>query len=122
MELRDRVRRLQRKSPKGGVSFELNDGRKYRYVDEDGFELYRHAASCARADYKRKPRPDVPEVFHAVANARNRAQAVEQLYPDWTLKRPFCPYDLEVLVRDGEIVPEQFAPSYEPVLAAGEEE
>ena len=53
-----------------------------------------------------------------MANARNRFRAVEQLYPDWPTKRPFCPYDLEALVRDGEIVAEKFAPSYPPASAA----
>ena len=122
MGIEGRLNKIEKAIQADVVSFELKDGSRYRYADEGGRELYRHAAICARADYQRRPRPDVPEVFHAVANARNRSWAVGQLYPDWPTKRPFCPYNLEALVWDGELVPEQFAPSYEPVLAAGEEE
>lgn len=119
MGIEGRLNKIEKAMQADVVSFELNDGSRYRYADEDGRELYRHAADCARADYQRKPRPPVPEVFRAVSRARNRSRAVEQLYPDWTLKRPFCPYDLSVLVRDGEIVPAEFAPSREPVLVVG---
>jgi hypothetical protein len=118
MGIEGRLSKIEKAMQANVVSFELTDGNRYRYADEDGFELYRHAASCVRADFQRKPRPHVPEVFHAVAKAKNRFRAVEQLYPDWPLKRPFCPYDLEVLVRDGEIVAEKFAPSCPPIEAA----
>ena len=121
MGIEGRLNKIEKAVQADVVSFELNDGHKYRHSSEGGRELSRHAANCARADYQRKPRPPVPEVFYALANAKNRSRAVEQLYPDWSLKRPFCPYNLEVLVRDGEIVDEKFAPSYEPVLAVGEE-
>ncbi len=116
-----RRERARMRDQVGGKSILLNDGSRYRYVrDQVPMELFKHAGNTIRADYQREPRPEPPEIFRAIAKARNRLFALEQIYPEWETRSPLCAYNLWALVETGELVHVAFCDDYPPITEDGE--
>jgi hypothetical protein len=102
MALQDKLRRLE-KAMRGTLSsFELADGSRY-YFDpqEAGKTTFKFLADSLTADYKRAPRPDPPALLQAVANAKNRGEALSRVMGGY----PHLPVDREALLARGEFVP-----------------
>jgi len=102
MALRDKLRRLE-KNMRGQLGyFELADGTRY-YFDPQG--VFRHTfiyfANSLRTDYKREPRPEPPEILRAIANAKDRGEALALVMGDYS----HLPIDQEALIQRGEFVP-----------------
>ncbi len=112
MGLRGRVTRLQ-KAVRGTLdSFELADGSRFWFdPDAAARERFMFLASCLTADYRRKPRPEPPEVLRAVASARDREEALSRVMNGYD----HLPLDAGALVERGELVPRSLAPGYPPV-------
>ena len=117
MGLRSKLDKLQ-KAMRGNLeSFELQDGSRYFYEPGAvGMEVFKHGSDCLRADYRSEARPEPPEMLQAVARARDRRAAVEQLFAPGP--PPLMAYDMEALVESGEFVPHSFLAghSYEESL------
>ncbi len=118
MGLRDTIRRLER-TARGHLSwFELASGTRY-YFDpmQAARAVYLYYCAAGRADCDREPRPEPPDVLKAVANAKDRRQALSAVMAGSS----FLPVEEEALAERGEFVPVSLVAgrSYEEVLAAG---
>ncbi len=104
MGLRGKLRRLERGAREGLASFILEDGSRYYYNPASG-EIFLHSCDCLRAQGSeaREPFPEPPETIKALAKARDRTAALNQLYPSGTFG--IFPYEVEALVERGELVP-----------------
>jgi hypothetical protein len=105
--------------------FQLADGKSY-FFDPGmvSMALFSHAIACARTDVKDAPRPPVPVFFKMVQRAKDRKAALASLYPDLddpNKSAPPCAYDLDALVEDGELEPQQFALGVMPSAVADDE-
>src|SRR5829696_7593333 len=102
MALRDRFRRLE-KAMRGKLSyFELADGRQFYFDPQEAFKTtFLFFMNSLRADYACEPRPEPPEVLKAVANAKDRREALSRVMGG----SAFLPVDGEALVERGEFVP-----------------
>ena len=102
MALRDRFRRLE-KAMRGKLSyFELADGGQFYFEPQEAFKAtFLYFMDSLRADYAREPRPGPPKVLKAVANARDRREALSRVMAGSS----FLPVDEEALVERGEFVP-----------------
>lgn len=80
MGVKDRLRCLQ-KAARGKLDhIELADGSRYWFDRQEVFWVtFRFFTASMRADWKREPRPDPPAVLRAVADARNREQALSRV-------------------------------------------
>jgi len=105
--LKSRLARLQKAMQGRLSSFELADGSRHWFNPEYVYkEIFLHSAASMRADYKRRARPEPPEILRTIARARDRREAVEAVFPgNGTV---FIAYDLEALVEHGELVPRSF--------------
>ena len=102
MALRDRLRRLEKQMQGRLSSLELADGTRY-YFDprETGRTTFLYFADSMTADYKREPRPSPPDILQAVANAKDRSDALTRVMGDYS----HLPIDREALVQRGEFAP-----------------
>lgn len=107
MGVKSRLARLQ-KAMRGRLSsFELTDGSRHWFNPEYVYkEIFLHSASSMRADYKRRPRPEPPEILRVIVHARNHREAVETVFSG--NGAVFIAYDLEALIEHGELVPRSF--------------
>jgi hypothetical protein len=96
------LKRIERDARGALGSFELEDGTRHHY-DPMGAELYLHMCDCLRAQGEGVPFPEPPETIKAIARARNRRAAFEQVRGGamWEL----FPYEVDALIERGEIVP-----------------
>jgi hypothetical protein len=101
MGLRGKLGRLEYKLRGNMESFILEDGSRY-YFDPKSGELFLHLCGCIRAGYEGKPYPEPPATLLALCKARDRraSLAAAKVATDGMF-----PYDLEVLVERGELVP-----------------
>ena len=112
MGLKSRLARLQ-KAMRGRLSsFELADGSRHWFNPEYVYkEIFLHSAASMCAEYKRRPRPEPPEILRIIARARDPREAVEAVFPgNGTV---FIAYDLEALIKHGELVPRSFVAGQE---------
>jgi hypothetical protein len=58
-----------------------------------------------------EPFPELPETVKAIARARDRRAALNQLYPNEVFG--IFPYELEALVERGELVPRSLVAGHE---------
>ena len=102
MALQDRFRRLE-KAMRGKLSyFELSDGRQFYFDPQEAFKAtFLFFMDSLRADYDRELRPEPPGVLKAVADARDRREALSRVMGGAS----FLPVDEEALVGRGEFVP-----------------
>jgi hypothetical protein len=102
MSLRDAIKRLERRAREDLASFILEDGSRYYFNPESG-ECFLHSMDCLRAQGECEPFPEPPETVKAIAKARDRRAALNQLYPNGSFG--IFPYEVEALVERGELVP-----------------
>ena len=102
MALRDRFRRLE-KAMRGKLSyFELADGCQFYFEPQEAFKAtFLYFMNSLRADYACEPRPEPPGVLRAVANAKDRREALSRVMAGSS----FLPVNEEALVERGEFVP-----------------
>ena len=104
-------RRLERFEADSDMDYILlKDGSRYWINKSElykSFFLYR--MECLRTDYEETERSPVPDVFLAIADAKDREEAMEKVCPGWRIWRTdhnLCTaVDLDVLVQDGRIEP-----------------
>jgi len=82
-------------------SFALEDGSRHYYNPISG-ECYLHSMNCLRAQADGRPFPEPPETLKAITRARDRRGALSQLYGGTF---DIFPYDKNLLVERGELVP-----------------
>jgi hypothetical protein len=87
--LRGWVKRLERGARGDLASFILEDGSRY-YFDPISGECFLHAMECLRTQGEGKPFPEPPETLKAIARARDRRCALNQLYPNGAALSGFC--------------------------------
>jgi len=110
MALRDKLRRLE-KSMRGTLGhFELADGSRYYFDPQEAMKIsFLYLGNCMRADWKREPRPEPPELFRAVANARYRREALSRAMGGSS----FLALDRAALLERGEFVHRSFLADHE---------
>jgi hypothetical protein len=97
------IRQLQRAASEDLESFVLEDGSRH-YYDPGSAECFLHSLACMRAQGEGKTTfPEPPETVKAIARARDRGAALDQLYPSGSFG--IFPYDVEALLERGELVP-----------------
>src|SRR5829696_1960663 len=102
MALRDRFRRLEKAMRDKLSYFELSDGRQFYFDPQEAFKAtFLFFMDSLRADYDHEPRPEPPGVLRAVADAKDRRQALSRVMGSSS----FLPVDEEALVERGEFVP-----------------
>ena len=104
MGLRDKLRRLERDASGELASFVLEDGSRH-YFDPASGECFLHSMDCLHAQGSEagEPFPEPPETVKAIARARDRRAALNQLYPNGSFG--IFPYEVEALIERGELVP-----------------
>jgi hypothetical protein len=100
--LRDKLRRLERGAQGSLKSFVLEDGSRH-YFDPASGECFLHSMDCLRAQGDCEPFPEPPETVKAIARARDRRAALNELYPNGSFG--VFPYEVEALIERGELVP-----------------
>ena len=99
-----------------GTSFELVDGTRYQLPPEPGFgvEKYAFTMECIHADVERRMRPEPPEYYNALCQAKDRRAALRLFFSEWSPEtsetNPMCPYNLWVLLEEGRLEDMPFAP------------
>jgi hypothetical protein len=111
MGIRGWLKRLERGSREDPASFVLEDGTR-RYYDPESGGCFLHGVDCLRAQGDYVPFPDPPETMKAIARARDRRSALDQLYPGGSFG--LFPYEPEPLVERGELVPRSLVAGREP--------
>ena len=102
MGLRGWIKKLERGARGNLESFILIDGSRH-YFDPQSGECFLHAMECLRFQHKGgEAFPEPPETIKALTRARDRAGALEQV-AGGTFDA--FPYDKQVLVERGELVP-----------------
>ena len=102
ISLRTWIKRLEHGAREDLASFVLEDGSRYYFNPESG-ECFLHSMDCLRAQGECEPFPEPPETLKAIARARDRRAALNQLYPNGTFG--IFPYEVEALIDRGELVP-----------------
>ena len=102
MGLRAKVSRLQRAMRGTMDSFELADGGRFYFDPQEVFWVtFKYFTDSMRADWKREPRPEPPELLRAVADAKDRSEALHRVMGGSS----FLPVEREALLERGEFVP-----------------
>jgi hypothetical protein len=102
MGFRGKLKRLERGAREDLACFVLEDGSRY-YYNPTSAECFLHSMDCLRAQGDCEPFPEPPETLKAIARARDRGAALNQLYPSGTFG--IFPYEVEALIERGELVP-----------------
>ena len=110
MGLRDRLRNLKRDVRGNMDSFTVEDGTRF-YFDPASPELFLHSIDCLHAQGEGKPFPEPPETIKAIARARDRRAALNQVVGSGSFD--LFPYQDEALVERGEIVPRSLVHGHE---------
>ena len=102
MALRDRLRRLEKTMQGKLAHFELEDGQRFYFDPQEAFKAtFLYFSDSMRADWKREARPEPPALLKAVADAKDRVEALEIVMGGSS----FLALDREALVERGEFVP-----------------
>lgn len=109
MGLRDKLRRQERGANENLMSFVLTDGSRH-YYDPTSGERFLHSCDCLRAQGSGEPFPEPPETIKALARARDRGAALEQVTGG---ALGIFPYDTEALVERGELLPRSLVVGHE---------
>jgi hypothetical protein len=103
MTLRNWIKRLERSAREDLENFVLEDGSRF-YYDPTSAECFLHSMDCLRAQGEGETTfPEPPETVKAIARARDKGAALNQLYPDASFS--VFPYEVEALLECGELVP-----------------
>ena len=98
MTLRRQLERLEQGLRGSLESFVLEDG-SHHYYDPTSGELFLFSVECVRIQGTGKPWPETPETIKALAKARDRRAAFEQV-PTGGL----FTFDKDALIERGELV------------------
>ncbi len=118
MGLKGKVARLQKLLRGSLESFELANGQRYYFDPEEAFKItFGFFGNSLTADWKREPRPEPPDLLKAVAEARDRGEALFRVMGEAT----HLPIDREALVERGELLPRSLVAgrTYEEWMAEG---
>jgi hypothetical protein len=103
MTLKGQLKRLEQSLRGTLASFVLEDGSRF-YYDPTSAERFLHSMDCLRAQGEGETTfPEPPETVKAIARARDRGAALNQLYPVGSFG--VFPYELEPLLERGKLVP-----------------
>ncbi len=80
---------------------EQADGSRY-YFNPESPELFLFGLNSVKRHYHGEPLDDPPELLRAIANAKDRREALRRVFGDVTVST--LPYELEPLVDRGELV------------------
>jgi hypothetical protein len=108
--LRDKLKRLERASRAHLDSFPLEDDTRH-YFDPTSAELFLHTIACLGAQGDGLDFPEPPATLKAVARARHREAALNQVLGGASFI--LFPYQHEALVESGELVPRSLVDGYE---------
>jgi hypothetical protein len=115
--MRDKIKRLERALRGTREAIPQRDGSTYYFDPEEVVgSIFMYWAGCMRADYHRRPRPQPPEAFKAVARAKNRREALDRVMGGFW----YLPIDEEALCERGEFEPKLIAPSHPPIARPDE--
>jgi hypothetical protein len=115
--MQNRLRKLQKAMWGSLETIEQVDGSTFYFDPERVVEsTFLYWAGCMRADYHRRPRPEPPEAFKAVARAKNRREALDRVMGGFW----YLPIDEEALCERGEFEPTLMAPSHPPIARPDE--
>jgi hypothetical protein len=91
-----------RKAMRGNLEyFELADGSRYYFDPHFAFSTtFLFFADSMRAEHKREPRPPRPGLLKAVADAKDRGEALSQVMGGYS----HLPLDRQALIERGEYV------------------
>ena len=102
MSTRGRLRRLEKALKANLGAIPQADGTTFYYDPAEAFEsTFLFFSDSLRADYHREPRPAPPPLLKAVADAKDRREALSRVMGGSS----FLPIDREALVERGEFVP-----------------
>ncbi len=103
----DIKRKIQRLEDDAEIEYiEQKDGSYYWYSPRELYKAFTlYYLNTLGSDYRGEPRPPAPQVFHAVANAKDREQAMTQILSNWRENQNHCGVDLRALVEEGEVRP-----------------
>ena len=110
MGLREQLRGLKRDLRGNLDSFILEDGTRY-WFDPSSAELFLHAVGCLSAQGDGVDFPEPPETLKAVARARHREAALNQVLGGASFV--LFPYEFEPLVEHGTLVPRSLVAGHE---------
>lgn len=102
MSLRGKLDRLE-KTMRGQLAhFELAGGRRYYFDPDEAFKItFGFFGDSLTADYRREPRPEPPDLLKAVADAKDRGEALFRVMG----KASLLPIDRGALIERGELKP-----------------
>jgi len=88
----------------------LRDGSRFWFAKRELYKsFFLYYLACITPDYRRVERPPVPDIFQAIADARDREEAMDKVCPRWrgwrTDNSISAAIDLDVLVEEGLIEP-----------------
>jgi|SRR5215212_151505 len=110
MSLRGDINRMGRGDSEWDY-IEQRDGSRFWYRPEEdvpfAFGLY--WLDCMSKDPVREERFPTPPLITAVSGAADREAAMLMLFPEWKTRPPKCAFDLERLIKEGEVVPDLWA-------------
>jgi hypothetical protein len=101
---------LKRDARENLDSFILEDGSRF-YFDPSSAELFLHAVGCLAAQGDGVDFPQPPETLKAVARARHREAALNQVLGGASFV--LFPYEHEALVEHGTLVPRSLVAGHE---------
>jgi hypothetical protein len=108
--LRDKLKRLERDARESLDSFPLEDGTRY-WFDPTSPELFLHAVGCLAAQNDGLDFPEPPETLKAVAHARHREAALNQVLGGASFV--LFPYEHGALVEYGQLIPRSLIDGHE---------
>lgn len=88
----DIKRKIQRLEDDAEIEYiEQRDGSYYWYNPRELYKAFTlYYLNTLGSDYRGEPRPPAPQVFHAVANAKDREQAMTQILSNWRENQDHC--------------------------------
>ena len=110
MGLKDQLRGLKRDLRDNLESFPLEDGTRY-WFDPSSPELFLHTVGCLSAQGDGLPFPEPPATLRALARARHREAALNQVLGGASFV--LFPYERQALAERGELVPRSLISGHE---------
>jgi len=104
-------RRIKRFEEEADLDYiPLKDGSRFWFNKNELYKaFFLYYLTCLHSDYEGSERPPVPDIFLAVAGAKDRRRAMDRVCPGWEDWRSdhtvSTAIDLDKLVKDGRIEP-----------------
>lgn len=102
MSLRGKLDRLEKTMWGQLAHFELAGGRRYYFDPQEAHKVtFLYLSDSLDADYKREPRPEPPDLLKAVADAKDRGEALNLVVGGYS----HLPIERGALVERGKLKP-----------------